>query len=372
MHKADNGDCVAIETECEFILIDGGTAQSFDSWKSQVIGKTDKIDAIIVTHIDNDHINGVIKLLTHSNCPSVKQVYFNGAEQLFGQLASDGLEDRRVELKLQALSAECSAISNKESIGYSEGASLSYVLSSKKIICNAVVSGKALYREVCESFEIGSLKFTLIGPVKSSLDTLKQVWEYKLEQHNIKARIISKPFYDAFEQYTGSIKSSIQNNHQISSDKTSSIKALANLPFVDDDSPTNRSSFSFLIEKENKRILYLGDCDSEVVISWLDQQKIEKIKVDIVKISHHGSKNNTSLMLLKRIDCSKYLISTNGNSHNHPDIETIARIALVNNESKTEILLNYELEKIPDWFIKELSENYPSMTLIMNSCEVEL
>ncbi|EAN3867528.1 hypothetical protein EGC15_23940, partial [Salmonella enterica] len=65
-------------------------------------------------------------------------------------------------------------------------------------------------------------------------------------------------------------------------------------------------------------------------------------------------------------------ISTNGNSHNHPDIETIARIALVNNESETEILLNYELEKIPDWFIKELSENYPSMTLIMNSCEVEL
>lgn len=50
-------------------------------------------------------------------------------------------------------------------------------------------------------------------------------------------------------------------------------------------------------------------------------------------------------MLLKRIDCSKYLISTNGNSHNHPDIETIARIALVNNESETEILLNYELEK---------------------------
>lgn len=115
--------------------------------------------------------------------------------------------------------------------------------------------------------------------MKSSLDTLKQVWEYKLEQHNIKARIISKPFYDAFEQYTGSIKSSIQNNHQISSDKTSSIKALANLPFVDDDSPTNRSSFSFLIEKENKRILYLGDCDSEVVISWLDQQKIEKLKL---------------------------------------------------------------------------------------------
>ncbi|EOI7869433.1 MBL fold metallo-hydrolase [Yersinia enterocolitica] len=372
MHKADNGDCVSVETESEFILIDGGTAQSFDAWKSQIIGKKDKIDSIIVTHIDNDHINGIIKLLTHSDCPSVKQVYFNGAEQLFGQLAGDVKEDRRVKLKLEALSAECSAISNKESIGYSEGTSLSYVLSSAKIKCNAIVSGNALYREICESFEIGSLKFTLISPEKSSLDTLKQIWGNKLEQHNIKPRIINKHFYDAFEQYTGNVKASIQNNHPISSERMSSIAALANSPFVDDDSPTNISSFAFLIEKDDKKILYLGDCNSEVVTSWLDQNKIKKMKVDVVKVSHHGSKNNTSLVLLERINCSKYLISTNGHSHSHPDIETIARIAFVNSESGTEILLNYELETIPRWFVTELSEKYPLIKLIMNSCEVEL
>lgn len=372
MHKADNGDSISIETEREFILIDGGTAQSFDIWKSQVIGKKDKIDSVIVTHIDNDHINGMIKLLTHPECPFVEQVYFNGAEQLFGQLTDDGEEDRRAELKLLGLSAEYSVISNKESIGYSEGTSLSYVLSSKRIKCNEIVSGKALYREICPSFDIGSLKFTLIGPVKNSLATLKRFWEEKLEERNIHPRIISKSFYDAFEQFTSSIKTSIENNHQISSQKPSSIKDLANIPFVDDDSPTNKSSFSFLIEKDSKRILYLGDCDSEVVTSWLDQQEIDKIKVDIVKISHHGSKNNTSLVLLKRIDCSKYLISTNGKSHGHPDIETLARIALVNSDSETEILLNYELENIPSWFTAELTKNYPSITLIMNSCEVEL
>ncbi|WP_442958620.1 MBL fold metallo-hydrolase [Photobacterium sp. Hal280] len=82
MHKADNGDCVSIETESEFILVDGGTAQSFDSWKEQIVGQVDKIDSLIVTHIDNDHVNGVIKLLMHPECPSIEQVYFNGAEQL--------------------------------------------------------------------------------------------------------------------------------------------------------------------------------------------------------------------------------------------------------------------------------------------------
>ncbi|GKX62804.1 MBL fold hydrolase [Pragia fontium] len=372
MHKADNGDCVSIETDCDFILIDGGTAQSFDEWKEQVIGRIDKIDSIIVTHIDNDHINGMIKLLTHPDCPSVEQVYFNGAEQLFGQLDEYAQEDRRTELKLLALSEECSIINNKEHIGYSEGTSLSYVLSSKRIKCNAVVSGGALYREICDSFEIGALKFTLISPVKNSLSELKRIWEDKLKERNVNPRIISKPYYDAFEQYTSNLKESISNNHQITAIKQSSIEALANTAFDDDDSPTNRSSFSFLIESDGKRILYLGDCNAEAVTSWLDQYGQEKIKVDIVKISHHGSKNNTSLALLRRLDSPKYLVSTNGNSHGHPDLETLARIVLVNSGSETEILLNYELETIPSWFVAELTANYPSIKLLMNSCEVVL
>ncbi|EGQ8231946.1 hypothetical protein BBM13_11960 [Vibrio parahaemolyticus] len=372
MHKADNGDCVSIETETEFILIDGGTAQSFDSWKEQIVGQVDKIDSLIVTHIDNDHVNGVIKLLMHPECPSIGQVYFNGAEQLFGRFAEDGQVDLRADVKLLALSEECSDIGDKEPIGYSEGTSLSYVISSKGIKCNDVVNGEALYREKCESFDVGSLKFTLIGPVNNSLTELKRIWEDKLEERNIRPRIISKPYYDAFEQYASNVRELIPNNHQISATEQSSIEALANTRFDDDDSPTNRSSFSFLIEYDGKRILYLGDCHAEVVTSWLDLQELEKIKVDVVKISHHGSQNNTSLDLLRRIECNKYLISTNGKSHGHPNIETLARIALVNVSFETEILLNYELEMIPDWFINELNVSYPAIKLLMNSCEVEL
>ncbi|MDE1480273.1 MBL fold metallo-hydrolase [Xenorhabdus bovienii] len=372
MHKADNGDCVSIETESEFILIDGGTAQSFDNWKEQIVGQVDKIDSLIVTHIDNDHVNGIIKLLIHPECPSIEQVYFNGAEQLFGQLAEDGQVDQRADVKLQALSEECSDVGDKEPIGYSEGTSLSYVISSNGIKCNDVVDGEALYREKCEGFDIGSLKFTLIGPVHSSLSELKRIWEDKLEERNIRPRIISKSYYDAFEQYASNVREPVPNNHEISSTEQSSIQALANTPFDDDDSPTNRSSFSFLIESDGKRILYLGDCHSEVVTSWLDQQELEKIKVDVVKISHHGSQNNTSLELLRLIECNKYLISTNGKSHGHPNLETLARIALVNADFETEIFLNYELETIPDWFVTELNASYPSIKLLMNSCEVEL
>lgn len=372
IYKADNGDCISIKTKSEFILIDGGTAQSFNTWKSQVFGLVDKIDSIIITHIDNDHVNGIIKLLTNSECPTVKNIYFNGAEQLFGQLAVCDNVDHRTNAKLQALSEENSIVSDKDFIGYSEGTSLSYLIFNKGYQCNEAVNGKALYRENCSFFEVGSLKFTVIGPNQKALSELKKIWQNKLIERNIRASILSKSYYDAFEQYISNIRELPPNKYQISSTEKNSIEASANTTFFDDNSPTNKSSFSFLIELDNKRILYLGDCNAETVISWLDEKQQEKIRVDAVKISHHGSQNNTSLELLKRIECDKYLISTNGKSHGHPDIETLSRIALVNKNSDTNIFINYALDTIPDWFITELNASYPRIRILMNYCEVDL
>lgn len=371
MHKADNGDCISIETQSEFVLIDGGTAQSFSNWKPYIFSK-DKIDSIIVTHIDNDHVNGIIKLLQSDNCPKIDNFYFNGAEQLFGQLNDSEKSDRMSDIKLRAISEELSTAENRQQIGYSEGTSLSYCLSEKKIIINPPVEGKALYREHCNSFNVGDMKFSVIGPSKSVLNELKDLWKHKLSERRVKPKIISKAYYDAFEKYIKTFREAAPSTTPIASFEKISIEALANVKFKDDNSPTNKSCLSFLIESNNKRLLYLSDCDVGVVTSWLDDLGLTSIKVDVVKISHHGSKNNTSLELLNRIVCQKYLISTNGNSHGHPDLEVLARISIVNKDSGAEIFMNYEIEHIPSWFTNELKTSYPNIKLSMNSCEIDL
>ncbi|MEZ5082471.1 MAG: hypothetical protein R2750_03330 [Bacteroidales bacterium] len=43
----------------------------------------------------------------------------------------------------------------------------------------------------------------------------------------------------------------------------------------------------------------------------------------MAKVSHHGSKSNISKKLLDLLDAKHYLISTNGDRHNHPDPEAI-------------------------------------------------
>ncbi|HDF8080835.1 TPA: MBL fold metallo-hydrolase [Vibrio parahaemolyticus] len=371
MQKADNGDCISIETQSEFVLIDGGTAQSFSNWKSHVIGK-DKIDSVIVTHIDNDHVNGIINLLQHDSCPDINHFYFNGAEQLLGMLTDTGEVDRMSDSKLSALSQELATTGEKEQIGYSEGTSLSYLLKEKKIECNAIVDGEAICREKCQSFDIGSIKFTVIGPVQSMLEELKRCWEEKLSELRIRPRIISKTYYEAFEQYAKNLQELIPNTTPITSTEERSIESLANVEFDDDHSLTNKSSLSFLIEAGGKCLLYLSDCQAGAVISWLDSKGLDNIEVDAVKVSHHGSKNNTSLELLNRIVCDKYMISTNGNCHSHPDLEVLARISVVNKERGAEIFINYEIDHIPGWFMKELETNYPNIKLSIDSCEVDL
>lgn len=371
MHKAGNGDCISIENQNEFVLIDGGTAQSFLNWKSNIFSK-DKIDSIIVTHIDNDHVNGIVKLIQNDNCPEIDHFYFNGAEQLFGKLNDTDERDYMSDTKLRAISEELSTAGTCDQIGYSEGTSLSYLLFYKNITLNPFVGGEALCREHCDSFNIGDMKFSVIGPSISVLQELKDHWEDKLSERRIRPRIISKAYYEAFEQYAKALKKSASDVTSIASTEETSIESLANVDFEDDNSLTNKSSLSFLIESNSKRFLYLSDCDTAAVTSWLNNLGLERIEVDAVKISHHGSKNNTSLELLSRIVCRRYLISTNGKSHGHPDLEALARIAVVNKDTGAEIFMNYEVDHIPDWFKNELEISYPNIKLSMDFCEVDL
>lgn len=112
----------------------------------------------------------------------------------------------------------------------------------------------------------------------------------------------------------------------------------------------NSSSIAFLAEYKNKKILMLGDAHPEIVSAQLKlllgKQGIKKIDVDIVKISHHGSKHNTTKELLGLINCNRFIISTDGSRpYNHPDTETISKIimnAIENKSSKVYLYFNYK------------------------------
>lgn len=69
----------------------------------------------------------------------------------------------------------------------------------------------------------------------------------------------------------------------------------------------------------------------------------------MVKVPHHGSANNINDEFIESIECDTYLISTNSEKYNHPDIETLAKIACKRTGYVKKIYFNYKIEKVVDF-----------------------
>lgn len=92
----------------------------------------------------------------------------------------------------------------------------------------------------------------------------------------------------------------------------------------------NMVSLSMIIRCDAFSILILGDSfPQEIYLSLIERgySKENKLQVDFIKMSHHGSANNISNDLLDIIDCDKFIISTNGGKgYKHPHREAIANV----------------------------------------------
>jgi len=59
---AFNGDCILITTDKFNILIDGGMSRTYYRILRDKLEELEQIDLVILTHIDEDHIAGLIEL----------------------------------------------------------------------------------------------------------------------------------------------------------------------------------------------------------------------------------------------------------------------------------------------------------------------
>ena len=87
----------------------------------------------------------------------------------------------------------------------------------------------------------------------------------------------------------------------------------------------NNSSIVLQLDYGETNCLFMGDAESEVEenVTWND--------IDILKVSHHGSKDATSLTFLEKIKPEYSIISVGkDNSHNHPSKETLSNLNAVN------------------------------------------
>lgn len=326
--KASFGDAYILHCEHNgkngIIVIDGGPKIT-SLQVTRELSMLGHIDLMVLTHFDHDHIAGLQRFvdshITAEHFP-VDEIWCNCAHYIKGISTS-------------------TRVSYSEAYNFAEGLSKVEGLIWKEDI----VEGR-----VCD---YGFCRIYVISPTVDDLRLNKNVYEEVIR--NKKAVLPVK-----ISQSRRIVDQNVPLK-QLAANKTPSVSNSEDL--------INKTSIAMIVVCGDKSILMLGDARTENIVSHLKTKGYSPenpLKVDCVKVSHHGSRNNISIDLLDMINCEKYIISTDGGYGNsyHPDRETIAKLLCHPNRNcdvKRHIYFNYPLSTIMERVGEFIHKDEPSM-----------
>lgn len=153
----------------------------------------------------------------------------------------------------------------------------------------------------------------------------------KLNIYKINHIFLSHDDYD----HSGALDSLMKNFKILSYVKGSDFKNyivnnlhFANLNIFGDGSLNNDDSSVLKIKFYSKTYIFCGDISKDIEMKIIEHFDV---KADILKLAHHGSNTSSCLEFLKAVSPKEAVISVGkNNSYNHPSIEVINRLKLLN------------------------------------------
>lgn len=304
--QANHGDAFIFECEKDgdsFVIVIDSGPKICKSKIVSIIQRLSKIDLLVLSHYDEDHISGYIEYFKkfQDDALKIKEYWCNCANQI------------EVEQK-----ATISAYSNAKTFAD----------------CLRQMSKEYPDIKWIELIEAGHLyhnRFVDIEVLAPSDAALT----------------LNRNKYIASE-YPAITYSRVREDLKVP------LKELAQRPTPHTTQIVNNASIAFILKSQEKSYLMLGDVMPDDVVNYLVSKGYSEnypLKVDFMKVSHHGSRYNTSNKLLEIIKCNNYIISTNGGraSTIHPDRETIAKLLYHPHRSMEEtvhLYFNYKLDEL--------------------------
>jgi hypothetical protein len=334
---ARHGDCLWIEYgepgDLRRILIDGGPVGTFEflERRLQQVPPGERVfELMVLTHVDADHVEGLIRLFADKPLPfKVKSVWFNGWRQMNPKHGF---------------------------LGPVQGEFLSALLAdraSKAWDMDAPPWSVPDQGTLPATTLDGGMRLTLLSPDAAKLKTMAKEWNKA-----VKAEGLEPGDLDAAWEALAGKKKFLPKKGLLGTDPD--LDALLKKQFTPDQAKANGSSIALLAEHAGKSALLLADAHPGVVVASLKRLCAQREKacldVDAVKVSHHGSKKNTNDALLGLVRAPTWLISSNGDQFHHPDATCIARILKVAKPMR--LCFNYESDYTRPWLADSMQQKH--------------
>jgi hypothetical protein len=345
VRRARKGDCLVLHygsaDDPGLALIDGGPANVYKPFLKPRLAEIRKmrgldpeaalpVDMLMVSHIDDDHINGVLELTKelveakNAQQPlplKIKGVWHNTFDDIIGNNPKELTASVKAQFGTASLSGEVEADgldpdAAKVLASVDQGFRLRDDSNALKLRINPQFQGKLILANAkAKKVDMGKgLSFTVVGPMNKEVVALQKAHDDFLKKKAAKAG-------------------------------ESSLAAFT------DTSVPNLSSVVVLAEVEGKRILFTGDARGDKVLAGLELVGLltkdgeSKIHVDILKCPHHGSNRNIDPIFFRRITADHYIFSGNG-QHGNPERETLEMLLAERGDAKYTVHLTYPVDEI--------------------------
>ncbi len=331
MLPAKQGDALWVEygtaERTRRVLIDAGPLKAFPAVEARLkaLPEGDKrVELFVITHVDTDHIEGAIRLLAMKRprwLIEPQDIWFNGWRHLQSGHDLGGREgDILSALIRRRAFAEWNKAFNREAV--------------------KVEPGRPLPRIPLE----GGLTLTVLAPDADKLKGLVDDWRTSVEKQGYDPGDLDAAWEDLVETTKFRLDDGLLGGPE---DFTESlVKQLK-----PDPSAANGTSIAFLAEFGAKSCLFLGDahpdllCDS---IRKLIPAGKDRLAVNAVKVSHHGSRYNINADLVQLLDAEHFLFSSNGDIFHHPNKAAIEAAVRWSVREPT-LWFNYRSEYTTPW-----------------------
>lgn len=361
--QSDKGDCLLVTSGDgqRRILVDGGMSGSYTKYVAPALGKLREqglvLDLVYVSHIDEDHIAGVLQLLDdevewrvhdfHLNQPNgkpkkpkaqhrppqVKNIWHNA----FSEFPED--LDKKIGGTLVSSAAILSGSSDSE---------LQNISVSQRALATSVTQALKLSRRIKDHLGIprnsqfgGQLAFLgqnqpaacikefdpltiyVLGPFEQDLEKLKKDW---WDWHNSTKNNLEKlrRWADREARKLGTSDAFELLKLRLEQANTIGDRSSVTQP--------NLASLMLLVEENGKTLLLTGDGHATDILKGLKhhglfdfQDTRERIHVNVLKIQHHGAEFNIDEEFLAQVTADHYIFCGNGKHHN-PDLMVLEKL----------------------------------------------
>ena len=350
------GDSVLVNsTKGRNVLFDGGKTGAYRAniapTLDQLRSNGDALDLVCVSHIDADHIEGVLAMLDAEfkwrvydyqttqglsprkprvkRPPKIDEIWHNAFhEQLNrnkGQVADMLAAARPASLALGGgPTTHGGDIFSRLATSERQAALVSRRIGDKQlgVPLNKAFGGKLVARNgTPKTVKIGDMKITVLGPTTARLKELRDEWNKWLRSTKGKDQLAK------IRRQASADERALSNG-----DMQAFFNSLNLGPAVgnrDSVSESNISSIVCLIEEKGRTLLMTGDARDDHVYEDLVAAGLTdgqgRLHVDVLKIPHHGSENNYSLDFGQKVIADHYVFCGNG-SHHNPDVEVINQL----------------------------------------------